>query len=57
MKDANSISKLELDDESILVESRSLFLGGAKKFMCNRLCNNGTVSDANYKEMPNTAHH
>ena len=57
MKDANSITELDLDDEHVFMESRSLFLGGATKFTQNQLRNGGTISDADYKKIHEAAHH
>lgn len=57
MKDANSITELELDDEHVFMESKSLFLGGTTNFTLNQLHIDGTISDADYKKIHRAAHH
>jgi hypothetical protein len=57
MKDTGSVTELNLDNEQIFMDSRSLFLGGTTKFTLNRLRNNGTISDSDYKKIHDAAHH
>ena len=57
MKDIGSIAELDLDNEEIFSEQKSLFLGGTTKFTLNRLRNNGTISDSDYKKLHAAAHH
>ena len=51
MKDIGSIAELNLDNEDIFLEPKSLFLGGTTKFTINRLRNNGTISNSDYKKL------
>ena len=55
--DVDSVTELDLDDESIFIKSTSLFLGGTTKFTLNRLCNDGTINDSDYNKVHNAAHH
>ena len=57
MKDIGLIAELNLDNEEIFLEPKSLFLGGTTKFTLNRLGNNGTISDSDYKKLHSAAHH
>ena len=57
MKNIGSIAELNLDNEEIFLEPKSLFLGGTTKFTLNRLRNNGTISDSGYKKLHSAAHH
>ena len=55
--DVDSVTELDLDDESIFIKSTSLFLGGTTKFTLNRLHNDGTINDSDYNKVHNAAHH
>ena len=57
MKDLGSIAELNLDNEEIFLEPKSLFLGATTKFTLNWLRNNGTISDSDYKKLHSAGHH
>ena len=56
-KNIGSIAELNLDNEEMFLEPKSLFLGGTTKFTLNRLHNNGTISDSDYKKLHSAVHH
>lgn len=45
MKDVQSVTELDLDDETIFRNTRDIFLGGTTKFTLNRLLNKGDISN------------
>ena len=53
----SSITELDLGDESIFIDARSMFLGGTTKFTLNRLRNNGSISENDYMKLHRGAFH
>ena len=57
LQNISSITEIDLSDEAIFINARSIFLGGTTKFTLNRLRNNGTISETEYLKVHRSAFH
>lgn len=57
LQGVSSIAEIDLSDEAIFIDARSMFLGGTTKFTLNRLRNNGSISENDYTKVHHGAFH
>ena len=51
MQSVSSVTKIDLNDDAIFIDARSIFLGGTTKFTLNRLRNDGSISENDYMKV------
>ena len=51
MQSVSSVTKIDLNDDAIFIDARSVFLGGTTKFTLNRLRNDGSISENDYMKV------
>ena len=50
LKSITSVADIDLTEESILLDPKTIFLGGTTKATMNRLLNNGDITQATYDQ-------
>ena len=50
LKNITSVADIDLTEESILLDPKTIFLGGTTKATMNRLLNNGDITQATYDQ-------